>query len=514
MNHWFKNSPKIISLALLFSLTFLFACGDSGGSDDDSSDGVSSQAVLNSLTIAGDTVTIDEANKTGSVNLPVGTDLSTAKPIGFTISTAAKLFFGDSSSTDEITADDNERVVVEGDNKFTVLAEDGITAVVYTINVVILSSLEVEAHHMLIASLPLEFDPPADVNFTVSSAPGGAVYRVGKSEDNKLLFLATSPGDYTVHGESGENIVDIPITVTAGSDPSAYIAQVFEYFPGVGQFINTMPLWEEGDNAEVMIAKVRVKLVGGEQTGLITLGGCLGYVTVGFDHTIMNVQGECDFRIDGNAFSGSAEPGVLYVAYDKNKNGQPDGDEWYEIAGSSYSTAENEIWYDDLTDAGYDTAIYRDYSITYHKPETEPSGVEDEYIYWEDNQGNSGWLPKNNSHHQPYYPQWISGDLYTLSGVRLGQNGIKAPNSNFYSLKSYGWGYVDNQPNNDPKSAIDIDWAVDSSGNKAHLPGIDFVKIQCGVNQVNGWLGECSTEVGKGTDLHILDIDIDSDFAQ
>ena len=50
---------------------------------------------------------------------------------------------------------------------------------------------------------------------------------------------------------------------------------------------------------------------------------------------------------------------------------------------------------------------------------------------------------------------------------------------------------------------ISIDWAVDSEGNPVDLPGVDFIKIYTGVNQFNGWLGECSTEVMGVTDLHI-----------
>ena len=59
-------------------------------------------------------------------------------------------------------------------------------------------------------------------------------------------------------------------------------------------------------------------------------------------------------------------------------------------------------------------------------------------------------------------------------------------------------------------SAIDIDWAVDANGNKVHLPGVDFIKIYTGVNQENGWLGECSTEVKGVEDLHILEQDIET----
>ncbi len=53
------------------------------------------------------------------------------------------------------------------------------------------------------------------------------------------------------------------------------------------------------------------------------------------------------------------------------------------------------------------------------------------------------------------------------------------------------------------KSHFKIDWAVDSEGNPVDLPGVDFIKIYTGVNQFNGWLGECSTEVMGVTDLHI-----------
>ena len=58
--------------------------------------------------------------------------------------------------------------------------------------------------------------------------------------------------------------------------------------------------------------------------------------------------------------------------------------------------------------------------------------------------------------------------------------------------------------------AIDIDWAVNSKGQKVHLPGVDFIKIYTGVNQENGWLGECSTEISGVEDLHVLGVDIDA----
>ena len=69
--------------------------------------------------------------------------------------------------------------------------------------------------------------------------------------------------------------------------------------------------------------------------GFISLGAYGGYVTVGFETTIVNVENKRDIYIQGNMFNGGANRGVVMVSYDINGNGQPD-DEWFEIAGSEY----------------------------------------------------------------------------------------------------------------------------------------------------------------------------------
>lgn len=78
------------------------------------------------------------------------------------------------------------------------------------------------------------------------------------------------------------------------------------------------------------------------------------------------------------------------VAYDKNQNGRPDDDEWYEIAGSAHEDATLELWYDKAVAAGNDVKTYRNYEITYYRPEKEPTTAEERemYIRWEDNQEN------------------------------------------------------------------------------------------------------------------------------
>lgn len=351
-------------------------------------------------------------------------------------------------------------------------------------------------------------------------------------------FTTKDAGTYQLMLEVKNNneIKKYPTVIYAKEEYSPYIAKVFDYMPGVGQFVNELPGYEKGDTQEDMIAKVQ-KLISGEDAYMITLGGFGGYVTFGFDHTIENVAGKRDFRINGNAFGananprpdapfgGSCEPGIIMVAYDKNKNGKPDENEWYEIAGSSYSTAEKEPWYNIAKDNGNDLNIIHDYEITYYRPtkeKAEQAAEKDnyksfvtipEYIRWEDNKGNSGYKVKNVYHEQSYYPLWIKEDSYTLKGTRLPKNGVdESGKGNYYVLYGFRYGYVDNYPNLNDNSAIDIDWAVDKSGNKVQLSGIDFIRVHCGINQENGWLGEASTEVEGAEDLHLLGKSINSEL--
>ncbi|MEG0499498.1 MAG: hypothetical protein RR550_00070, partial [Rikenellaceae bacterium] len=266
-----------------------------------------------------------------------------------------------------------------------------------------------------------------------------------------------------------------------------------------------------------------LKSIGNNKRGMISLGGYGGYVVVGFDHTIVNMKGKRDFRVIANAFysasnpdpnapeGGSCEPGIIMVAYDINKNGVPDDNEWYEIAGSAHVDPTKELWYNKALAAKNDVKTIFNYEITYHRPTQEPTTPEEklQYIRWEDNQKKSGYKVKNDFHNQCYFPLWAKGDKITFKGTCLPQNGIdESGQGNNYVLYKFLYGYADNETNTKDESAIDIDWAVNSKGQKVNLPGIDFIKIYTGVNQENGWLGECSTELTSIEDLHILGVSI------
>ncbi len=281
---------------------------------------------------------------------------------------------------------------------------------------------------------------------------------------------------------------------------SPYLARVYEYRPAPGQFVNKLPPYEKGDTEADMCKKAKEYL--SETTRQeVSLGGYGGYITFGFDHTVVNVPGEKDFMIFGNAIyekigdvvtGSSSEPGIVQVAFDRNGNGIPDPEEWYELAGSEHGKP----------------STLCNYEITYYRPDPDKplvpgAGVIDaEYISWTDNQGGAGFITRNGTHLQDYYPQWLTEDQLVFSGTLLPPNGVYQPGG--FILYPYEWGYADNHPNSKQGLiSFDIDWAVDQEGNPVHLPGVDFIRVYTGLNQSLGMLGETSTEITGAQDLHV-----------
>lgn len=268
------------------------------------------------------------------------------------------------------------------------------------------------------------------------------------------------------------------------------VTKVFDFRPAPGQFVNIMPKYEEGDTQKMMDAKA-LKVVSGKKPSGVSLGGFGGYIVMGFAEPINNIAGQRDFSVLGNAFTNSSEPGIILVSYDKNGDGLPN-DEWYEIAGSEYKNAKT----------------IRDYEMTFFKPTSEPIGDVKDYIKYKNNQGEEGYKPKNQFHEQSYYPMWIKENTMTFKGTKVPNNAFINNTSELWELPALLYGYADNHINGEADAAMDIDWAVNSNGNKVKLEKIHFIKIYTGMDQDAGRLGETSTEVMGVIDLHKAKVNV------
>ena len=284
---------------------------------------------------------------------------------------------------------------------------------------------------------------------------------------------------------------------------SPFISKVYDYKPAPGQFINTMPAWSDGQSYRDVLDAAQEQLAGSATPGMICLGAFGGYVVFGFDHPLVNVRGEYDLKIYGNAFisdkelnGGSCEPGVVWVSRDTNGNGLPD-DVWYELAGSE---CDNE-------------ATVHNFTIVYHKPADNHTAVPSpddraitdmRYIRWTSDHPSrpEGYIQANSFHRQSYWPGWCGDETLEFSGTLLPDNAVDLSGTGkSWVTCAFGEGYVDNIPTADDHG-LKLDWAVDGQGNHVWLPSVDFIKVQSGMLQNTGWLGETSTEVCGAEDLH------------
>lgn len=257
-------------------------------------------------------------------------------------------------------------------------------------------------------------------------------------------------------------------------NPTPYCSEVIDYYyaPGQHAYRAEFPNFVQGDSCEKSIL----------------LGGWGGYVVMAFDHDVINEEG-CDIII----YCGSSvqpEPGVVYFMQDENENGLPD-EEWYEVKGSEFNHST------------------RGYSLTYYAPNSEGGNVK-----WKDNQGGEGELPNS------YSWWWRSeDDSVTFTGTLLPEAYVNngdtvAP---YWEVKRdlFLYGYAENGKRVGNEFALDyleskkgncfdISDVVDERGDEVDLTSVRFIKVQSGVFQIAGWLGEISTEINGAADLHLL----------
>ena len=267
-----------------------------------------------------------------------------------------------------------------------------------------------------------------------------------------------------------------------------FVSKVLDYLPAPGQHTNS----------DFVGTPVAASSLVDTNKGMVSLGAFGGSVTVYFSQGIQNDPTNpygVDFTIYGNPTMTWSEPGIIQVMKDENHNGVPD-ETWYEIAGSEH------FW----------NTTTSSYEVTYQN--NGQSIASD--IPWIDNQGDSGIVPKNSFHQQPYYPKAdlfpkIATDKYTLKGTRL-NSPIDLSNPGSVNSFHKTFGYADNTPvlslteklpdnpytstiEGSGGDAIDISWAVDQDKRYVKLDEIHFIRIYTGMNALAGWLGEISTEI-------------------
>lgn len=293
-----------------------------------------------------------------------------------------------------------------------------------------------------------------------------------KSTTSTYDFVPSKSGmyeiEYTATNHAGQfsykYTVDVSVpTVPSEPGSNMYVTTMFEFLPAPGQ--NTNKTLGIVDAAKSLEGKM----------GIVSLGAWGGYVVYGFDHTVINEPGKEDIIIYGNAQSNFAEPAVVWVMQDENGNGKPD-DTWYELKGSEFGKA------------GYE----RNYEVTYTKPAVGGS------VSWRDNKGNTGTVNIFSTSFQSF-PLWLSATEYTLKGSVLPNTGLSG--SGLVTSMPFGFGYADNTVGGDK---VDIANAIDKDGKMVSLGGIDFVKIQTGVQANLGALGELSTELTGVADLSLV----------
>lgn len=282
--------------------------------------------------------------------------------------------------------------------------------------------------------------------------------------------------------------------------------------------------------------------------GAITRDASGAYVSGGIYNDPANAYG-VDFTLFGNAMSTWAEPGCVQVSQD--------GTNWYTLAGSLHyqtpsDTAGGAIW--DYS-ATYTNPVAADDDLASGKTGTAEKAVTWSASYKTRPASNakpeSGSVAYNNWHKHSYFPLFnnyfaspktgasaldgllntvpaglnftdkfgaytaksgTTASTLTLKGVKLVPP--KTNNANSTAPDDFLFGYFDCHPNglrsgaqvnpyttgrtgndNSNGDPMDISWAVEADGTPKYLDAVRYVRVYTGVMQMNGIMGESSSEL-------------------
>lgn len=319
--------------------------------------------------------------------------------------------------------------------------------------------------------------------------------------DQKVLkFISPRSGKYDVSltVTCGDTSKKATTSVSVSTDKNKYstiAGTVTEYSPAPDFSLSWGGIFAV-DEADVL-AQVQDAMV--NDLG-IYLGNFGGYVVTKFDHTVINTYNKRDFVIEMDEVLADVKkfhaPVVVMVAYDANKNGKADADEWYEIAGSEH----------------HKSTTIKNYEITYFRPDANKEPVagsldweyDTQYMKWSSNKNETGYITQTSfGIGSDYYPAW-KPESYTLKGTKLAIpiKDVSDGDQSSWNVGTFEWGYGGIKD-----SRIDISWAVDKDGNKVYLPGVDFIKVYVPTFSAIGDWGYLTSIFKSAKDINLISED-------
>ena len=294
-----------------------------------------------------------------------------------------------------------------------------------------------------------------------------------------LSFISPEAGTYelTLRVTAGKQTVTSARKITVKAEQyvkNAYT--VLEYAPAPGKnhnwsIIGSADNWKYGDEYPLAYNDFLTKATNIRKVNAnaaLFLGSWGGSATFKFDHTVANVSGKTDLEL--TAFYSNRDLPAVYVAYDRNKNGMPDEEEWYELKNDDF---------------GQEDIPEYEMIFTYNKTETDAKRIYS-YFNWKDNQASlgKGEIVTNKTFTSSMTTAGAFSGRGFFPGLAVTDNTTKQAailDGWKTSFSRKGKRISRNVTGAAPflqKLNIDIDLAVNKKGETIQLPGIDFVKVQ------------------------------------
>jgi PKD repeat protein len=292
-------------------------------------------------------------------------------------------------------------------------------------------------------------------------------------------FISPLPGTYklTLRATAGKQTATASRMITVKEEQ--YVKNAYtllEYAPSPAtnhnwSIIGYAESWKYGgeyalpyNDFLVKAAEVRKE----DFTAALVIGSWGGSATFKFDHTVANVPGKTDIELSAT-YSNRDLPAV-FVAYDRNKNGIADEDEWYEIKNGDF---------------GLEDMPEYEMTFTHIKTETDDRRIYTHFT-WKDNQEEPAQGEVNIN--KTFTSAQTTAGVISTRGLFPGINMIDFSTKEIALLQGWSNSFsrkgkritrnLSGAPAFSQKLNIDIGLAVNEKGESIQLPGIDFIKIQ------------------------------------